>query len=499
VIRVYVRGSIPFLFFLFSGIVAAAFFEFGIIPEKRIGVVLIFILFLLIIWKINLTRLSILARTFILFYVMPFLATIGYLFKEEYYWWPTPKSIHYQQNTEIISTMISIGLIGLIGIVAGLFLAKIINRSKLGYDDDYGIPDKTLTLIFYGTLLVMAYFFSWLNTPTETILVAKYAEEQSISIANSLNFNASYLVSYTLLILLFIDAQKEPILSKKRIKLLGFYGITIIIVVFHQLLRGDRESLGLLMGIIALHLTMPKIDLSDRRNNKKKWRQYFLIGIIGAVIFSVFLTIGAVRSKQGRLSLISAKALYEGYLNNTWTAVLLTDLSLAAKHVNKEITMEYGYTYVEYFLSLPPGFIAKYFDYTRPMETFQGPAHIFINDISAGGIHLPIVPFMNFRYFGELLILVCYGFIVGRIELFGNLSNTWLFGRFMYGAAFLFLPFWIWYGDMYAIRGIMAAILCWCLYKFLIAGSILWRYLLGGVGFENSSFKKLQMYKLRQY
>ena len=443
-------------------------FELGVTPSIRVGVAIMFAVFIAVVWKINLTRMSLLARAALVFYTMPFFATVGYLFNDDYYWWETPYAIQYQQDVEIISTMIAFGLLGLIGLVSGLLLAKAIKYQKT-YNGNNKYSYGRLTSFIYVLLLMLAYIFSWIGAPPETIFVAKYAEEQSVSIANAANFNASFLVSYALLILLFVDAQREQRISRRRLKLLGFYMVTIAIVVFHQLLRGDRESLGLVMGVFALYLTSHAYHPKNGRTDMNLSRQYMLFSVIGVAVFTVFLATGAVRSKLGSVPLFSVETLYEGYLNNTWTAVLLTDLSLAAMHVRGEILFEYGSTYLDYFLSLPPGFITKLLNYTRPLEVFQGPAHIFIKDISAGGIHLPIVPFLNFGALGVVLILSFYGFIIGRIELLGGSENPQPFWRFIYGAFFVFLPFWMWYGDMYAIRGVMAVILCWWFYRLLIA------------------------------
>ena len=70
---------------------------------------------------------------------------------------------------------------------------------------------------------------------------------------------------------------------------------------------------------------------------------------------------------------------------------------------------------------------------------------------------------MNFGWWGVFVILASFGWMLGRVDRWGDSSSV--AGRFVYTATFTFLPFWFWYGDMYAIRGVMLIGLWWAVYR----------------------------------
>jgi hypothetical protein len=115
--------------------------------------------------------------------------------------------------------------------------------------------------------------------------------------------------------------------------------------------------------------------------------------------------------------------------------------------------VEWGRTYLQYVLSLPPGFITRALGVERPIETDRGP-NFWFTDISAGGVHVVTVPFRNLLAPGAFVVLLLYGYLIARSEIAGQRS-FWL-ARLWYGSMFVVSAQWFWYGDIVFIREVMS-------------------------------------------
>ena len=78
----------------------------------------------------------------------------------------------------------------------------------------------------------------------------------------------------------------------------------------------------------------------------------------------------------------------------TWTGVMLTPLSVAGDYVKGVLDFKWGKDYLNLLLSIPPGFVAEFFGYVRPLSNLQGPAYEV--SFGPGGVHLIVVKFKNF-------------------------------------------------------------------------------------------------------
>jgi hypothetical protein len=155
---------------------------------------------------------------------------------------------------------------------------------------------------------------------------------------------------------------------------------------------------------------------------------------------------------------------------NTWTAVLWTNLGTACEHRHGVLHYKLGQTYVDYLLSLPPGVITRPIGFERPLEAagmivFEDPA-----GLSAGGLHVVIAPFKNFGMAGALLILALYGWLAAKLDIM-NTRGT-LAARLLWASTMCAGFLWFWYGDMPFIRALMMAFLTYWLYR--IALSLSW-------------------------
>ena len=436
-------------------------FDGGDLPPLRWSVVALFALFAIGMWRVRLSSFSLLSKMGLLFYVVPFAPTLGYLFFEPFYWWPTREAVALQGQPRNLEIMLAVGLVGLSGLLTGLIAAHAGRRARARAEVT-GLPVLGTTGYLLG--LSTAFGLSWLSMPKETILVSRYAVGQSPSRAVALHFNSAYLIAYILLVLLLVDADWDVShAGRRRAKVLLWLAVTAFIVVVHQVLRGDRECAGLLIAALAYFVTGARAPGALRIRQQR--RRLLSAAAIGTAAATVFVGLQVTRTNPDHRAMLSPKTLVQGVAYGTWTAVLLADLSLANKIREGHVESAGGRTYGEYLLSLPPGFIADVIGWERPLEETRGPAYLF-TDVSGGGCHLPIVPFLNFGWWGVFLVLALYGWVLGRVDRWADAPQR--VRRFAYAATFTFLPFWFWYGDMYAIRGVMIIGLCWAGYRMAV-------------------------------
>jgi hypothetical protein len=186
------------------------------------------------------------------------------------------------------------------------------------------------------------------------------------------------------------------------------------------------------------------------------------------LLVSTFFTLGFIRSTlndSGEAWLDLRDSLDSAYRQNTWTAVALTNLALAAEMDGDHAEYYWGQTYLDYLASLPPGFLARWIDYERSVDREKGPSWWYL-DVTAGGIQVAVVPYKNFGILGVFGVLGLFGMAISYCEL-RNATGTPLF-RTIYGAMTTCSFMWFWYGDMNMIRGLMAVFALVIVYRFLI-------------------------------
>ncbi len=421
-------------------------------------------MFLLAGWglvSVRLTRLSLLPRLFILLYVMPFSVTLGYLGSSEHIWWSTPHVVTLLGHPQLIEQMMAIGITGLAALLAGI---KTIEITRVGEQERGPLavesPMRTLDAITFLTALGLATALSWVYAPRTTIFEEMYAAEGTEGLYQDLNFYGAFLASYLLMVLLFVDAEfSRP--AARRWKRVAVIGTTLFTLIFLQLLRGDREIVGLLAALAILYLTEP---LRQRPGGVERirWKRIFVLGPLALALVVVLIAIGAARFElSGRDLSGTEELLAVGFAQSTWTAVLLTNLAMAAQLLDGQIEYLYGETYLQYFMSLAPGVVTHYLGLERPIEATHNPGYWFMG-ISSGGNHVVNVPFKNFGIFGVVCILFGYGTLIGYLEKLGVRNRRW--SRLIYGAVAASSFMWFWYADMNVIRALMGAGVLWLSY-----------------------------------
>ena len=306
----------------------------------------------------------------------------------------------------------------------------------------------TIARPFVMILLIIAVYLVWASAPEHTLFQAVYMQSH----ANvKMNFSSAWALSYYLLIMCVVYCdEKVPRLRAVIVVLVLFVSF------YYGLLRGDREPITFLLAL-GLYFHMYKRSLSTKSlvslNPRIILYAFVLIFIINGVI-------GGVRS-----TLVSGYSdFFEVFLNidpsslvhGTWSAVLLTPLSVYYDLVIKGQPYLLGKDYIDLFLSLPPGFIADIFGYQRPWSASGGPSHEMI--FGLGGTHISVLPLRNFGLLGVICMAVTAAVVIRMLESRAYRSPTF-FMRIFYVSMFFIIPHWVWYSEKIIINHLIFALL----------------------------------------
>lgn len=445
-----------------SAAVLAALFNLGWIVPLHAGIVLLLGGCLIAVAMIRVTPLSIYPRLMLLAYGVPFSILVGYLFEANYVWMFTPRGIQVSSDPVLIAQMVDIGLIGLLALVAGMCVVRPVSNPILRAVRK---PKRTLDPVAFGVALLGAIVFSWVASPSATIFAPTSTSD---SVADKLNFGAAYMVSYLIFALLFIDTEREVQRGARFAKglVLGLAAAYVVVVL--QLLRGDRESSGMLAAFAALYLTSPAALHSDQPARSVGRKRMVKLVPPGVAALLVFVGLGAIRYNASTLveTLSPAQIIRLGAAQSTWTAVLWTNLSAAWQYRVGDLQYRYGATYVDYVLALPPGPITKAIGVSRPIEKGTSLASEDPAGVSSGGLHPVVTPFKNFGALGVAGILFLWGWLIASIERWSVVKGFG--GRWLWAAAVCSGLMWFWYGDPPFIRALMIAGMLYLVYRIAI-------------------------------
>jgi len=372
-----------------------------------------------------------------------------------------------------MSRMLMTAIVGLLGLLTGIEAGALwFRRQHARFKPAFRSTIQsraTLDGLVFLFLLGSAFMLSWLSTPKETILEASYGSaDRTLSVARKLNFNAAAAIAYVILVLLFIDTERERAGSvARRFKLRLVILMTAYIVVFHQLLRGSRSVADLVAALTILYLTSADVELHWLRARLLQRRKLMKLALPLVLIVCAFLCLSRLRHSLSIDKSLPSVAEVGGMLGkactaNTWTYVTLTNLGMALEADDDPPPLLFGRTYLDYFLSLPPGALSKLVGYERPVDHGRGPSWWY--GIGMGGVHPVVVPYRNFGIVGAFAIPALFGIFFARCELLNTTYQLW--PRFLYGAILANSLHWFWYGDMYIIRGVMAAMILTVFYRF---------------------------------
>jgi hypothetical protein len=362
--------------------------------------------------------------------------------------------------------------IGTSSFVLGIASSIVMIRTKFGVvqNGHLQLSDiKTLSMLPFLVWISLAITLSWLFAPSLTIFEVPHGS--SLSALSGANFGSAWFISYAVLIFAICDSLMEKSADIRKMKLIFVVVALLVIVIWFQLLRGDRESLTLAIAVFLIFSVWGK-QLRDPSRGLAHTKSISLV-IVFSVVMVVFAKfVGELRyivsdvrtfSDMAQLlrQLAGVGALnIDTFIAGTWTAVLLSPLSIAGDYYYGLSDLKYGSTYIDYVLSIPPGFVADALDYVRPIEATRGPAHEMRYGI--GGTHALVVPFMNFSLFGIVIVVFVWSYIIDWIEskIARKVSVSSIA---LLGILATVIPHWMWYGEKY----IMNAVIVWLGLSFL--------------------------------
>jgi hypothetical protein len=450
-----------FLVFSLAGVVLSSIFEFGgSLPVT--ASCLVFAATLTIgLGHLRLSKYSLLTRYVLALYSLPFIHSLEYVFNDissfqnrTAIWGMTANA--YEKDLRIIERMTLTGAIGVVALVAGMYLA-----GSVRWEHHTKVESgRRLRFRSIGIVAALALLLSWASAPKQTIFEAAYTK--GVAPLDGTNFNAAYLLSYVFAAVLMIDAVLESRVHVRRYKAWFSGAVLVVIVIWFQFLRGDRECMGLVVAAAVLSF-LGSSGLRQSFRDRKK--QLMVAG--GAVLTIVLVAqlVGTIR--VGVVGKDVATAVRGGeisLIHGTWSGILLTDLSAVGDFERGRMSLRWGQTYIDYLLSLPPGPVAAALGYERPLEATRGPA--WSMRYAQGGMHLMVIPFMNFHTPGVLLILMLFGCLIGRVEM-TTANQQSVRVLLLYATVFIVGPLWIWYGDMLLVRGLMSYYAVWLVYRVL--------------------------------
>jgi hypothetical protein len=431
-------------------------FESGYPFPLPVSLALFSVIVILGIWKVKLSKYSLLTRAMIFFYTLPFIHCFPYLWDENIVYldliWGLAAN-PYQKDLEIIKRMTMVGCIGAFGLVAGYLSARMTKHRRA---NNTVVADKSLDLTAFLLIAIISLFFSWINAPKETILNAAYTTSKNL--LSGINFNGSYMLSYIFALLLLIDAFNDKLIQIRKLKIIIILLVVLIITLWFQFMRGDRECIGMIIALTVIYF----LNNSSKFNSNKN--KFLMVAGLLVIVFFAAQIVGDVRSEWSFMQRKTIPIEDIQISTGTWSAVLLTPLSVVGDFYYGRMEPCWGRTYWDYLLSFPPGFLTRFVGIERPIESTHGPA--WEMRYGMGGTHAMVVPFMNFKSFGVFFVLLLYGFILGKLEARIQFPCGVKL-KLIYATFFVMAPFWFWYGEMNFIRGIMACYIVWFSYKLL--------------------------------
>jgi hypothetical protein len=462
-----------FLFFVIVSLLANLLFIFDIYFPIWASVLVVLIVSFYLFFRFFKNNSGVLILIIWIIYALPFIHIPAYIwfdFKSDPLVLWGLRTNPYMIDKEVIKLTGMIISVGALGLASGVAYGtkKIIKDT--GLDSSGNIRNvSTLNFFVWIVWVLIGVLLSALSAPKSTVFGAVYTASESA--LDGQNFSSAWMMSYVILTFTFCDSIIENNLFFKKLKTKIIIAAILIVVIYYQLLRGDRECLPWVFGILIVYYYWA--GGYTRKNSLNIPLKTIIVGSI--FLFIVSFLVAFFRSSLDGADfndlLVIAKELYQSdvdvsnYFSGTWSAVLLTPLSIAGDHIYGLLPLKLGKDYLNLFLSLPPGFITDAIGYHRPIDAMSGPA--WEMRYGMGGTHATVLPFMNFRMVGIFFILFILSFAIVKFELFAiskvNVSTLSLLTVLVMAS-----PHWLWYGE----KNLINAILLWGVLSFLYKLSI---------------------------
>lgn len=466
--------SVNSILFALFGMTAVVLFYADIYFPISLSVAIMVFVSIYLLQQYRHKRLGILMLLIWLVYALPFIHIPPYIWfdfnQDPFRLWGLAVN-PYMVDERVITLTAMIGAVGGMGVAFGASLNNRRVHRDLGLNPDGSKRSfRTMIMPIWLVWVVIGVALTALSAPQETIFATAYTESKSA--LDGANFSSAWMMSYVILSFAFCDALLERQVVTKYLKIKIILAAVILVAVFYQLLRGDRESVPWLFGLTLVYYYWAA-GITQRRNFSMPWSK------IAGVAFSlvvVSMVLGAIRHVLIGASISDAGVLianlYESdkiglanALHGTWSAVLLTPLSVAGDHIYELMAVKWGQDYLNLFLSIIPGFLADAIGYIRPIDGNHGPAWEMRYGI--GGTHATVVPFTNFRMLGVFLVPAIWTFIMANYEI-KALQRISVINLSLLLTIVMASPHWLWYGEKAGIN----AILLWLILVFFFRISL---------------------------
>lgn len=373
----------------------------------------------------------------------------------------------YMVEEEVIKLTAMIGAVGALGLTS----SALIENKKIHFNEKYCNNNaNTLSILSFVLWVALGIAISKISAPSENIFEAGYGDVESI--ADAVNLGSAWLVSYVMLSFVVVDALLEKKESIRILKSLIIYCMVVYVAFFLQFMRGDRAVIPWILSLLMLYIIWGKNNSRIKLSRRKK------ILLICTIILIMMISslIGIFRNSlvDGNAAIL-INLIFEMYesgdfelsnsLHGTWSAVLLTPLSVAGDYVHGLLDFKLGVDYYNLFLSLPPGALADAIGYVRPWGSNSGPP--FEMRYGQGGTHAAVLPFMNFGMIGVYVLALILGKLYIFIENFARKKNN-TYNLSLLVCISLATPHFLWYGEKNGINAVLAWAFFAVIYKLLV-------------------------------
>ena len=367
----------------------------------------------------------------------------------------------YIQDERIQDLTATAGLILAASFVGGLWAVRPVTL----------IPPKVeasqawirMTGFEFSSLAIVAVLLAWVSAPQNLLLGP--TDLDNAPLGHAAGLYGGWLGSVVLAAVLAADIVKSSETSRIRYKVVVLITLLVVNVGWFGLLRGTREQLAGLFAVLFIFLFW------GRNSSKPKLLARIAAVSVVTVVLVAGSALGVIRTeirgatdpievaKASLVALEREQFFGQGLFHGTWSAVLLTPVSVVGDWDRGTRGFDGGRSVLDLVLSIPPGPIAKAIGYERPFSSDSNPA--WEMRYGGGGTHALVLPFMSFGFIGVAAVGALYGMASSLIDrgVRGNsLSGFRLLSLgFLAGVA----PWGLWYGDKYWVNAALVLALVW--------------------------------------
>lgn len=470
------------LLFLSVGVLSTLLFHDGVYLPVAVSAAILALAVWHLIRLYRQSRVGLLTIVLFVAYALPFMHVVPYIWFD--FEAPSPLIMWglaarpYMTDKTIVELMSMIGAVGAAGFMTGTLLVRK-RRSVVPSPDgmeDRCLCGRTLSLPVFVAGVVLSILLTWISAPADTIFTAAYTTSRAMS--DNWNFSSAWMFSYVFLLFALADSMFDASPRTGRLKRKIVLCAFLLIVVWFQLLRGDRESLPCVIGALLMYYVWGK-GLPGAARGRIRIKSPVLILSLFLVAGASYL-FGSIRSSAvGVGSTSDLLGLFRVLAENgtirvdnlicgTWSGVLLTPISVAGDYIKGMLPIQYGQTYLDLLASIVPGFWADAIGYARPIDSFHGPAWQMTYGL--GGTHAVVVPFMNFHMAGVFVIIALWSFVCARIERH-SINRLTVPNLALLGILAMTAPHWLWYGEKYIMNALIIWLLVSIVYRLRLSTS----------------------------